>query len=129
MVRNPPLGPDGHEISMVGVDCAIIMNPKVWEASGHVGGFSDPMVDCAECKRRYRADQLGLVGFYDMVPDSAGVDQLMLQMKPKVWVTVESESERDRVSLSNAQKRHFSSEPKKGYLSLASVGYGKPSFF
>jgi glycyl-tRNA synthetase len=60
MVRNPPPGPDGQEISMVGVDCSIIMNPKVWEASGHVGGFSDPMVDCkAEgCKGRFRADQL-----------------------------------------------------------------------
>src|SRR5437870_5520929 len=43
MVRNPPLGPDGQEISMVGVDCAIIMNPKVWEASGHATGFQDPM--------------------------------------------------------------------------------------
>jgi glycyl-tRNA synthetase len=60
MVRNPPLGPDGQEISMVGVDCSIIMNPKVWEASGHVGGFADPMVDCKTdgCKGRFRADQL-----------------------------------------------------------------------
>jgi glycyl-tRNA synthetase len=60
MVRNPPLGPGGREFQMVGVDCSIIMNPKVWEASGHVGGFSDPMVDCkAEgCKGRFRADQL-----------------------------------------------------------------------
>lgn len=61
MVRNPPPGPDGEEISMVGVDCSIIMNPKVWEASGHVGGFSDPMIDCRTdgCKARFRADQLG----------------------------------------------------------------------
>jgi glycyl-tRNA synthetase len=58
MVRNPPLGPDGREVQMVGVDCSIIMNPKVWEASGHVGGFSDPMVDCKVCKARFRADQL-----------------------------------------------------------------------
>src|SRR4051794_19061766 len=43
---------------MVGLDSSIIMNPKVWEASGHVGGFSDPMVDCRECKGRYRADQI-----------------------------------------------------------------------
>lgn len=43
---------------MVGLDCSIIMNPKVWEASGHVGGFSDPMVDCRVTKERYRADQL-----------------------------------------------------------------------
>jgi glycyl-tRNA synthetase len=58
MVRNPPPGPDGQEISMVGVDCSIIMNPKVWEASGHVKGFADPMIDCKESKIRYRADQL-----------------------------------------------------------------------
>src|SRR4029453_782616 len=37
---------------------SIIMNPKVWEASGHVGGFSDPMVDCKTCKGRFRADQI-----------------------------------------------------------------------
>src|SRR5437870_1635524 len=61
MVLNPPLGPDGQEIQMVGVDCALIMNPKVWEASGHVGGFADPMVDCKESKLRYRADQLLVV--------------------------------------------------------------------
>jgi glycyl-tRNA synthetase len=48
---------------MVGLDCSIIMNPKVWEASGHVGGFSDPMVDCKECKSRFRADQLMCVVF------------------------------------------------------------------
>ncbi|WP_206107692.1 glycine--tRNA ligase [Paludisphaera rhizosphaerae] len=43
---------------MVGLDCSIIMNPRVWEASGHVGGFSDPMVDCRATKERYRADQM-----------------------------------------------------------------------
>lgn len=42
----------------VGVDCAILMNPQVWVASGHVGGFSDPLIDCKECKTRHRADQL-----------------------------------------------------------------------
>jgi glycyl-tRNA synthetase len=61
MVRNPPPGPDGQAISMVGVDCALIMNPKVWVASGHVGGFADPMVDCKACKARFRADQLRTV--------------------------------------------------------------------
>ncbi|HEX6997021.1 MAG TPA: glycine--tRNA ligase [Gammaproteobacteria bacterium] len=44
--------------AMVGIDSAILMNPRVWEASGHVGGFADPMVDCRETKSRYRADQL-----------------------------------------------------------------------
>lgn len=42
----------------VGIDCAILMNPQVWVASGHVGGFCDPLVDCKECKTRHRADQL-----------------------------------------------------------------------
>lgn len=42
----------------VGLDSAILMNPQVWVASGHVGGFSDPLMDCKECKTRHRADQL-----------------------------------------------------------------------
>ncbi len=42
----------------VGLDCAILMNPKTWEASGHIGGFSDPLIDCKECKARFRADKL-----------------------------------------------------------------------
>jgi glycyl-tRNA synthetase len=58
MVRNPQPGPGGRTYDMVGVDCSIIMHPKVWEASGHVGGFSDPLVDCKECKSRFRGDQL-----------------------------------------------------------------------
>jgi glycyl-tRNA synthetase len=44
---------------VVALDSAIILHPSVWEASGHVGGFSDPLVDCRFCKRRYRADHLG----------------------------------------------------------------------
>ena len=42
----------------VGLDCAILMNPKVWEASGHIGGFTDPLIDCKECHERFRADKL-----------------------------------------------------------------------
>lgn len=41
-----------------GLDAAILMNPKVWEASGHVGGFSDPLVECNNCKKRFREDHL-----------------------------------------------------------------------
>lgn len=48
---------------MVGLDCSIIMNPRVWEASGHLGGFSDPMIDCRACKGRFRADQATAVVF------------------------------------------------------------------
>ena len=42
----------------VGLDAAILMNPQTWVASGHVGGFSDPLMDCKECKERFRADKL-----------------------------------------------------------------------
>ena len=42
----------------VGVDCAILMNPQTWIASGHLGGFSDPLMDCKECHERFRADKL-----------------------------------------------------------------------
>ncbi len=42
----------------VGLDSAILMNPEVWVASGHVGSFSDPLIDCKECKSRFRADKL-----------------------------------------------------------------------
>ncbi|MCL2540661.1 MAG: glycine--tRNA ligase [Firmicutes bacterium] len=68
-------GPIGHEIksnikrewwkrfvynspNTFGVDAAILMNPRVWEASGHVAGFSDPKIDCKDCKTRHRADNL-----------------------------------------------------------------------
>ena len=42
----------------VGLDAAILMNPETWVASGHIGGFSDPLIDCKECKTRHRADKL-----------------------------------------------------------------------
>ncbi len=49
----------------VGLDSAILMNPQVWVASGHVGGFSDPLMDCRDCKTRHRADKL--------IEDQAGI--------------------------------------------------------
>ncbi|MFH0910689.1 MAG: glycine--tRNA ligase [Planctomycetota bacterium] len=42
---------------IVGIDCSVIMHPRVWEASGHLAGFTDPLVDCRNCKERFRADQ------------------------------------------------------------------------
>ncbi|MBI65978.1 MAG: glycine--tRNA ligase [Candidatus Marinimicrobia bacterium] len=45
-----------HE-NIVGLDSGILMHPKIWEASGHVGAFNDPLVDCKQCKARYRADE------------------------------------------------------------------------
>jgi glycyl-tRNA synthetase len=58
MVECPPIGPDGHPLTIVGLDSSIIQNPRAWEASGHVAGFSDPMFDCRETKRRFRADHI-----------------------------------------------------------------------
>lgn len=72
MVRNPPPGPDGQEIKMVGLDCSIIMNPKVWEASGHVGGFQDPMSGCKHCKKLFRSDHV-----WDMLIESEWVRNLV----------------------------------------------------
>jgi glycyl-tRNA synthetase len=68
MVRNPPPGPDGRELDIVGLDCTIISHPRVWEASGHVGGFADPMQTCRQCKRLHRADQVA-----DALEESAWV--------------------------------------------------------
>lgn len=48
--------------SIVGLDASILMHPRVWEASGHVSNFTDPMVDCKQCKSRFRADQIDLEG-------------------------------------------------------------------
>ncbi|MEO1278415.1 MAG: glycine--tRNA ligase [Planctomycetota bacterium] len=57
MTLTPPTR-DGEAVKIVGVDSSIIQNPRVWEASGHVGGFNDPMVDDKETKQRFRADHL-----------------------------------------------------------------------
>lgn len=62
IVHRELIGPDGQPVDIVGLDTTIIMNPKTWVASGHVGGFNDPMVDCRESKQRYRADHLLVVG-------------------------------------------------------------------
>ncbi len=53
-------GPDGDKVRCVPVETCIIQHPKVWEASGHVGGFNDPMVDCRETKNRYRYDHVSV---------------------------------------------------------------------
>ena len=74
MVECPPIGPDGQPVSIVGLDSSIIQNPKTWEASGHVGGFSDPMVDCTETKKRYRADHIECYAIYESEGTSEDAD-------------------------------------------------------
>ena len=59
------------------LDASILMHPRVWEASGHVGGFSDPLIDCKECKVRHRADHL-IEGFTDEVKPDAMTDEEMI---------------------------------------------------
>ena len=66
VVRCPAPGPDGRRIDIVPVEATIIMNPKVWEASGHVGGFSDLMSTCRQCKKLVRSDHVS-----DMIRESA----------------------------------------------------------
>ena len=60
---------------VVGLDSAIFMHPKTWEASGHVAGFNDPQVDCKKCKSRFRADQL-LEEFEVIIDDKAPVEEI-----------------------------------------------------
>ena len=72
----------------VGVDCAILMNPQVWVASGHVGGFSDPLIDCKQCKARARADKLvedfnAENGITDVVVEGMNDEQLVSYIKEK----------------------------------------------
>ena len=55
---------------MVGLDCTIIMNPKVWEASGHIVNFNDPLVDCKACKARFRADKVFNVSITEPVANA-----------------------------------------------------------
>jgi len=88
MVECPPIGPpeltDGDPLQIVGLDSAIIQNPKTWVASGHVGGFSDPRVDCKKSKGRYRADHVLVLRkreegpadlMFAFVPDFAGGEE------------------------------------------------------
>src|SRR5258705_7362233 len=57
---------------MVGIDASILMHPTVWKASGHLENFTDRMVDCRECKRRFRADQLGDMPWLHFCPATKG---------------------------------------------------------
>ncbi len=107
MVRCPPAGPDGEILTIVGLDSAIIQNPKVWEASGHVGGFNDPMVDDKKTKQRFRADQL--FGLFHYTTQPPGKDRLFFDdVKEKLsagefvapLVTVVANSEEEAI-------RHF----------------------
>ena len=76
---------------MCGLDAAILMNPRAWEASGHVSGFSDPLVECKKCKRRFRADQVG-----EVCPECGGqfgeLRQFNMMFKTQIGATEDAES-------------------------------------
>ena len=69
-----------EDINCVGLDSAILMNPRTWEASGHIATFSDPLIDCKKCKTRHRADKLVEA---DGVEDAGGMnhEELMNYIK------------------------------------------------
>lgn len=101
MVITPPIGPDGSPIEIVGVDSSIIQNPKSWEASGHVGGFNDPMVDCKESKKRYRADHVvvylpkdgqGNAVAFDKDAEDAEIEKRLKKLTKKAPADFETES-------------------------------------
>lgn len=78
---------------IIGLDSAILMNPKVWEASGHVWGFSDPLIDCKKCKSRERADKL----IEDYLHKSKDVE------KPNNWAWEKTPAE-DMMAYINGKK-------------------------
>jgi glycyl-tRNA synthetase len=114
MVTNPPNGATGHEISMVGLDCAIIMNPKVWEASGHASGFQDPMVSCrAEgCRALFRADQV----FQVLLRRGAGDE-------PFAQCSVEAASEEEAVNAATAKATKLSKKHGGGTFLATAAPY------
>src|ERR1035441_2133122 len=77
---------------VVGIETSIIMHPKVWEASGHVGGFTDPMVDCKTSKQRFRADEIWfspvivdskIVGYVSMLETERTAEDLQEKAKTR----------------------------------------------
>ena len=97
-----PSAPSSY--TMVGLDSAILMNPRVWEASGHVGGFHDPMVDCRETKNRYRADQL--VVFQLELEGGQVVDDVLFAAPGEIGKTPDAELlEPHRKRIKSIQKK------------------------
>lgn len=70
-----------EDVNNVGLDSAILMNPKTWEASGHLKTFSDPLIDCRECKTRHRADQLINEATKSEIADKMTQDEMLEYIK------------------------------------------------
>jgi glycyl-tRNA synthetase len=109
----PPGAPS--PFGMVGLDSALLMNARVWEASGHVGGFSDPMVDDRETRARYRADQLAV---FKLEWESAGgasesYDEILFAAPGEVGKTAPAELfEPHRKRIASLQKARGGREPR-----------------
>ena len=89
----------------VGVDCAILMNPQTWVASGHLGGFSDPLMDCKECHERFRADKI--------IEDYAEEKGITLQSSVDGWTQEEMKNfiEENQVPCPSCGKLQFYRHP------------------
>ena len=87
----------------VGVDCAILMNPQVWVASGHLGSFSDPLMDCKECHERFRADKV--------IEDFAMENGIKLESSVDGWSNEEMEKfiEDNNIPCPSCGKHNFTS--------------------
>lgn len=85
--------------NIVGLDAAILMNPETWVASGHVGGFSDPLIDCKECKTRHRADKL-----IEEWAHSKGKDMIADGMSDEEMITFISDN---KIPCPNCEKTNF----------------------
>jgi glycyl-tRNA synthetase len=100
-----------HEDNIVGLDSAIMTHPKVWEASGHVGGFSDPMVECKECNTRSRADHLieEVGGFAD--------EKMTLEEVNKIFA-----DNRDKIKCPKCGQKNFGEVKFVNLLVLSNLG-------
>ena len=89
----------------VGVDCAILMNPQTWVASGHLGGFSDPLMDCKECHERFRADKL--------IEDFCADNDIQLENSVDAWSQEEMKGfiDEHKISLPLLRQTQFHRHP------------------
>ncbi len=100
-----------HEDNIVGLDSAIMTHPRVWEASGHVGGFSDPMVECKECNTRSRADHLieEVGGFAD--------EKMTIEEVNKIF-----DDNREKITCPKCGKKNFGEVKFVNLLVLSNLG-------